>query len=59
MDDYLIVQIYILSMFVCGGAGYGIYKDSNKNPYTGLIIGVLIGLSLGFIAANIFERFII
>ena len=59
MDDYLIVQIYIFFMFVCGGAGYGIYKDSNKNPYAGLIIGVLIGLALGFIAANIFERFII
>jgi|TARA_Y100001935_G_scaffold233423_1_gene215846 hypothetical protein len=59
MDDYLIVQIYIFSMFVCGGTGYGIYNDNNKNPYTGLIIGVLIGLGLGFIAANIFERFII
>jgi F0F1-type ATP synthase assembly protein I len=46
-------------MFVCGGAGYGIYNDSSKNPYTGLIIGVLIGLGLGFITANIFERFII
>tara|TARA_B100001029_G_scaffold159913_1_gene147550 strand:+ start:708 stop:848 length:141 start_codon:yes stop_codon:yes gene_type:complete len=46
-------------MFVCGGVGYGIYKDSNKNPYTGLTIGVLIGLGLGFIAASIFENFII
>ncbi len=59
MDDFLIEQIYILSIMLGGGIGYGIYKDTNKNRYTGLIIGGLIGLGIGLIAANIFESFII
>ena len=58
MDDYLIEQIYMLSIILGGGIGYGIYNDINKNRYVGLIIGALIGLGFGFIAVNIFDRFV-
>ena len=60
MDEYIIEEIYIFSVFLCAYLGYGGYEDAKGNVsglYVTGLLGGAVGLGVGYVLASVF-RFI-
>jgi hypothetical protein len=60
MDEYIIEEIYIFSVFLCAYLGYGGYEDAKGNVsgrYVAGLLGGAVGLGVSYVLASIF-RFI-